>query len=221
MPQYVGSVRVMVIGANVNRYASVEKTVKVKSPLMIISSMPRTLKTNDEFDITVSLISGLEEEQVVALNIESEGPLALMEEPLNAMTLGPEEEKVFRIRVKADNEIGIGTIKIIAKSDTKTTVHKIPLEVKLPAPHVSKLIKQIDKPIKRGDKIDWILPKAFIAGSDKAFVTISKLPKLSLKRHLNTLIKYPYGCIEQTTSAVLPQLYLNNLLSFSINDNYF
>ena len=40
-------------------------------------------------------------------------------------------------------------------------------------------------------------------------------PSLNLSKHLNYLVRYPHGCIEQTTSAAFPQLYLDNLMELT------
>lgn len=51
-----------------------------------------------------------------------------------------------------------------------------------------------------------------VAGSNKAIVEISSMPTIDFGRRLNYLIQYPHGCVEQTTSSVFPQLYLNDVL---------
>ncbi|MEO6452958.1 MAG: MG2 domain-containing protein, partial [Ginsengibacter sp.] len=43
LPQYIGSVRAMVVAASHGSYGSAEKTVAVKKPLMILATMPRVL----------------------------------------------------------------------------------------------------------------------------------------------------------------------------------
>jgi uncharacterized protein YfaS (alpha-2-macroglobulin family) len=44
---------------------------------------------------------------------------------------------------------------------------------------------------------------------------LSTIPPLNLETRLSYLIRYPYGCIEQTVSAAFPQLYLAGLLDLS------
>jgi uncharacterized protein YfaS (alpha-2-macroglobulin family) len=51
--------------------------------------------------------------------------------------------------------------------------------------------------------------------TSKATVEISSIPAINLQKRLNYLIQYPHGCIEQTTSAVYPQLVLNQLLELT------
>jgi uncharacterized protein YfaS (alpha-2-macroglobulin family) len=40
----------------------------------------------------------------------------------------------------------------------------------------------------------------------------SRLPPLNLESRLEYLVRYPHGCVEQTTSAAFPQLYLDKIL---------
>ena len=49
-------------------------------------------------------------------------------------------------------------------------------------------------------------------GTNIVSLEVSAAPPLNLERRLHYLISYPYGCLEQTTSAVFPQLYLPSLL---------
>ena len=51
--------------------------------------------------------------------------------------------------------------------------------------------------------------------TNKGIVEVSTIPSLKLEERLQYLITYPHGCIEQTTSSVFPQLYLNNLLELN------
>ncbi|HET6993261.1 MAG TPA: hypothetical protein VFJ43_18140, partial [Bacteroidia bacterium] len=52
-----------------------------------------------------------------------------------------------------------------------------------------------------------------VAGSNSGTLEISSIPPLNLGERLKYLMEYPHGCIEQTTSAVFPQLYLTDLMN--------
>jgi uncharacterized protein YfaS (alpha-2-macroglobulin family) len=49
-------------------------------------------------------------------------------------------------------------------------------------------------------------------GSNTLVASFSRLPPLNLESRLDYLIRYPHGCVEQTTSGAFPQLYLDKLL---------
>ena len=57
LPMYVGSVRVMVVAGHDGAYGNVEKTVPVKSPLMVVSSLPRVLSPGEKVSLPVNVFA--------------------------------------------------------------------------------------------------------------------------------------------------------------------
>jgi hypothetical protein len=51
-----------------------------------------------------------------------------------------------------------------------------------------------------------------LAGTNAISLEASSVPPLNLEKRLDYLIQYPHGCLEQTLSAVFPQLYLKGLV---------
>jgi uncharacterized protein YfaS (alpha-2-macroglobulin family) len=51
-----------------------------------------------------------------------------------------------------------------------------------------------------------------IEGTNSGAIEISTIPPLNLEKRIRYLIRYPHGCVEQTTSAVFPQLFLSDLI---------
>jgi alpha-2-macroglobulin len=51
-----------------------------------------------------------------------------------------------------------------------------------------------------------------IAGTNEVTLEVSSIRPMNLERRLDYLIRYPHGCVEQTTSSVFPQLYLSTLV---------
>jgi uncharacterized protein YfaS (alpha-2-macroglobulin family) len=212
MPQYVGSVRVMVIGAKGNRYSRYESAVPVRAPLMLISSAPRTLKLNDQFEMTVSLFSNQKGAHEVTLNVQTAGPVLVKGDSQFRVQMSDAGETVLKIPMIVKNEMGAAQIMLTAYSGVHKSQSDINISVGSPTSHISKLYKQFEKNVDSGI-FEWELPKSDVPGSDIAFVTISKLPQFYIGHRLDWLVRYPYGCIEQTTSAVLPQLFLKEIFA--------
>jgi uncharacterized protein YfaS (alpha-2-macroglobulin family) len=55
-------------------------------------------------------------------------------------------------------------------------------------------------------------------GTNKAIIEVSSIPPIDLSRRLEYLIRYPYGCVEQTTSSAFPQLYLQLFTELSAEE---
>ena len=60
-------------------------------------------------------------------------------------------------------------------------------------------------------------PSFGLPGTQVANLEVSALPPINLDGRLEYLIRYPYGCLEQTTSSVFPQLYLPALIKLDQN----
>lgn len=57
IPNYVGSVRVMVVAGHQAKYGSAEKTVPVKNPLMVLGTLPRVLSPTEEVSLPVNVFA--------------------------------------------------------------------------------------------------------------------------------------------------------------------
>ena len=54
-------------------------------------------------------------------------------------------------------------------------------------------------------------------GTNEGVLEISNIPPINLGERLQYLLRYPHGCIEQTTSSGFPQLYVSKLLELDEN----
>ena len=78
LPMYVGSVRVMVIAAKNGSYGNADKTVTVRSPLMLLTTMPRQLSCGDKVEMPVNIFAMEDGVNYVAVSVKVEGPLSIV-----------------------------------------------------------------------------------------------------------------------------------------------
>lgn len=203
MPNYLGAVRVMVIGVDNNKYGVAEKEMLVKSPLVTEMTLPRNLKVGDNFEIPITIFA-LEEnigEVEVKLNIFGE-------QKIEKLILDKKENKKIVFKEKVPNEIGSTKIKVEVLSKKFDFQDETDININSDSPYI---YKEESKILGKGEKIIFNQPKEFIKGSVKSYINISDKPQLSLDKRINWLIRYPYGCVEQTVSTMFPQLYLEKL----------
>ncbi len=209
LPAYMGSVRAMVIAANNGAYGFAEKAVAVKKPLMLLATMPRVLGPTEQIKIPVTVFVTENNIRNVSLSLQS-NPFI---EPVGATTqsvsfTGTGEQQVFfEARVKANT--GVGKVKLIATSGNEKTVYDVELDIRNPNAPITSVT---DKTLAAGQNFSSVVTAIGTGGSNKAVVEISSIPAINLEKRLQYLIQYPHGCIEQTTSAVFPQLVLNQLM---------
>ncbi len=103
---------------------------------------------------------------------------------------------------------GIAKVQIVATSGNQKSVYDVEIDMTNPNPVTNTFTDVILKP-NSSATINW---KTFgVSGSNKAKLEVSSMPTINLNGRLQFLIQYPHGCVEQTTSSVFPQLFLNDV----------
>ncbi len=54
-----------------------------------------------------------------------------------------------------------------------------------------------------------------MAGTNESALEFSTLPPMDFTKRMQYLIRYPHGCVEQTTSGVFPQLFLSDIFDLT------
>lgn len=212
MPNYIGSVRTMVVAGYNGAYGATEKATPVKKPLMVMATLPRVLGPTEKVKLPVTVFAMDEKVKNVSLQIETNNLLSIVGESKKKITFTEEGDQTIDFDVAVSEGIGIGKVKVIATSGKEKSVYDIEIDVRLPNPRVTKVIDGVIEP---GDKWETEYTAAGVVGTNTGAVEISSIPPLNLENRLKYLIRYPHGCIEQTTSSVFPQLHLSSLLELS------
>ncbi len=210
MPNYVGSVRTMVIAGDVdsNSYGSTEVTTPVRKPLMVLASLPRKIAPNEKVSLPVTLFAMENHVKNVNLQIKTSGRTRVSGSSSKSVYFENPDEKVefFELDVTANE--GIEKIEIIATSGSETAKFMVEVDVINPNPSVTRYQDIVVSP-NASTQLNF---ESFgVAGSNKAAIEFSSFPSINLNGRLNYLIQYPHGCIEQITSSAFPQLFIADI----------
>ncbi|MEC7987952.1 MAG: MG2 domain-containing protein [Myxococcota bacterium] len=209
--QYIGEVRVMVVAGQDGAFGSVEKSVPVKTPLMVLATLPRVIGPQEEVHLPVSVFALDPKIKTANVSLKVEGPIEILGDQKKKVSFPSPGDKMATFALKVKNQTGIAKIKIQAKGGKETTAQSIEIDVRYPGNSIYKLLAQKEA-VKPGTSWDASLKPFGLTGSNSATLEVSRIPPLDLSNRLTSLIRYPHGCIEQTTSSVFPQLYLSSLL---------
>jgi hypothetical protein len=212
MPNYVGSVRVMVISAKKNSYGSAEKTVPVRSDLIVQPTLPRALKPGDEFEVPVNVFATRDKIGEVDIGINVEGPLEVVGQASHQHTFDAEGDQMFYFKLRVMPSIGQSKVTITGKGAGVNSIFEADIPI---SPSAARVYAKEEKVIKPGKTITFDLPKLGLDGTNNSRLSMTVFPNMDFLHRLEWLIRYPYGCIEQTTSSVFPQLAMRNLVSNS------
>jgi len=209
IPNYVGSVRVMLIAHNNGAYGSAEKTVAVKKPLMILATLPRVLGPTEQVSLPVDVFAMEANIKDVKVEVEVNDLLSLDGSKTQNIHFNQIGDEVLNFKLNVAAKIGVAKVKIVATCGNEKTTQELELDIRTPNP---KVVDGSEMVLEPGKSYTASVDFKGLEGTNKATVEMSTVPSMDLEKRLGYLVQYPHGCIEQTTSSAFPQLYLNSLM---------
>jgi uncharacterized protein YfaS (alpha-2-macroglobulin family) len=211
LPKYIGSVKTMIVAgdASTSAYGSVEKATPVRSPLMVLASLPRKISPSEKVTIPVTVFAMEKNIKNVTVQIKTNNGLKVIGSATQKLSFAQPDEKMAYFNLAVGSLTGIGKVQIVATSGKEKSVYDVEIDMTNPNPITNTCTDVILEP-NSAKTISW---KTFGAsGSNKAKLEVSSMPTINLNGRLQYLMQYPHGCVEQTTSSVFPQLYLGDIM---------
>ena len=216
MPNYVGSVRTMVVASGDLAYGKTEKTTAVKKPLMILATLPRVLGPTESLNLPVNVFAMEKNIRNVQISVkELSGLGSFTGGTTQQLTFNEIGDQIANFNLDVANRTGPAKFLVTATSGSESATQEIEIEIRNPNPPVTNVY---DGTVAAGKNWEQSYELAGMPGTNETILEVSGIPPLNLGKRLNYLIRYPHGCIEQTTSAAFPQLYVGKLLEMSTED---
>ncbi len=218
IPNYVGSVRTMVIAAQDGAYGSSDKTTPVKKPLMVLATLPRVLGPGEKVKLPVTVFAMDKKIKDVKVKISANKMFKTGFENTKTISFNQPDDQVIMFDLEVLEKIGKGTVHIEVSGAGEKSTYDIELLVRNPNPPQT---KYIDAVVNGGSS--WTTEYALfgLEGTNEASLELSNMPPVDFERRLKYLLDYPHGCVEQTTSRAFPQLYLKDVIDESTDKRAF
>lgn len=211
LPQYVGSVRAMVIAGQDGAYGFAEQAVPVKKPLMLLATMPRVIGPGETFNVPLTVFAMEDNIKNVSVEVTASDGL-VVEKGSHNLRFNEQGEQIAYASIRAGHNTGIGKLKATARSANETATYEVEIDIRNPNPYITSVTHaEIDS------RRTWehVIQPLGPGNNNQATIEISTLPPINLTKRLGYLIRYPHGCLEQITSGVFPQLMLDRLVLLS------
>jgi uncharacterized protein YfaS (alpha-2-macroglobulin family) len=207
LPQYIGSVRAMVVAGEEGAYGTTEKTVEVKKPLMVLATLPRVIGPGESFVLPVNIFATNNNLRAVTVQLQASNLIVsgAKTQQLNFKEAG---EQMAYFNVVAPNMVGIAKVRINVQSGAEKTFYEVEMDIRNPNPYITNVVSATIQP---GATWSSKIAAIGINSTNSGAIEVSAIPAINLNKRLGYLIQYPHGCVEQTTSSVFPQLVLPNL----------
>ena len=205
LPPYVGSVRTMVVASDKGAYGNAEKTTPVRTPLMILSSLPRVASVNEEIMLPVNIFAMESSVTQVTVQVETTGKFKLNEGSSRKITFNTPGDQMVYFPIMTGSVVGKETVKITATGGGKKATETIEIDVRNPNPVSMQTETRI---VKAGETIQLAYELNERNEDNWVKADVSRLPSLDISRRFDFLYNYQHYCTEQLTSRALPMLFL-------------
>ncbi|MDC0009367.1 MG2 domain-containing protein [Winogradskyella sp.] len=214
MPNYVGAVRTMVVAGNsaTEAYGSAEKSVQVKKPLMVLATLPRKLSPGEKVTLPVTVFAMENKVKDVTLTVNVSDGITIKGNTSQSLKFSKPDEKMVYFELDVTKAKGINTIEVVATGNGEKSTYKVEIDVENPNPFTSRVI---DSELQAKAKQSLDITTFGVTGTNSATVEFSTLPPMDFTKRMEYLIRYPHGCVEQTTSGVFPQLFLADIFDLT------
>lgn len=211
LPELIGQMRLMAVAIDQDRYGKTERPVTLTSELIVESNWPRFAAPGDLFEVPVKLFNSQSKAMRVALETVVDGPIEI-EAPSGIIEIPPDSAITHVLHAKA-GRIGPVEVRITGRQvdaeEAVTFTDKRALSVRpATALHSETALKSIEA----GQTLHLEPSEAFAAGTEQLTINISARPTVQLGPALEKLVRYPYGCVEQTASGMFALLYAGPIL---------
>ena len=218
VPQFVGKLRIMAVASSDAQFGSAAKQVLVRSPLMVQSSWPRFCAPGDRFSVPLvlfnnSAIAGDAKVSIELVDGRRSTPLEFESGKDRVLTMPDirvpaNGQATTWFEIHAADRAGVARVRLTASMNSENYVESVELPVRPASPMIADggyALATVAKPALVS------LPAGMLPGTERFELRVSARPQLGLPEGLDYLNRYPYGCLEQTTSTLFPLVYLPDL----------
>ena len=206
LPMYVGSVRAMVVAGQDGAYGNAEKTAFVRTPLMMLSTLPRVLSIQEEITVPVNIFAMENQVKNVTVSLQaSGGGVQIVGANQQSLKFTQPGDQLVFFTLKTGSKTGKATIHLTANGSGQQTKETIEIDVRNPNPVVTLRNSQW---IEAGQSKELSYNLSSSSTYNQIKLEVSRIPSVDISRRFDFLYNYQHHCTEQLTSKALPLLFV-------------
>ena len=206
LPMYVGSVRTMVVAGQDGAYGNAEKTAFVRTPLMMLSTLPRVLSIQEEITVPVNIFAMENQVKNVTVSLQaSGGGVQIVGANQQSLKFTQPGDQLVFFTLKTGSKTGKATIHLTANGGGQQTKETIEIDVRNPNPVVTLRNSQW---IEAGQSKELSYNLSSSSANNQIKLEVSRIPSVDISRRFDFLYNYQHHCTEQLTSKALPLLFV-------------
>ncbi len=180
--------------------AQATANIKVSKELLVRMETPRFITLGDTLLVATNIHNYLNEDKAVKISLEANGLHIAGMEKIVMVKAGGEARVDWQVESKLINHAKL-TVKALTDVESDAMVAEVPVQpygLEVSEPLV------VEHNSERSRKVNFEIGKEVDLRSAKLEVNVSPSMASALLSSMNSLISYPYGCVEQTMSRFIP-----------------
>ncbi|MCP5157804.1 MAG: alpha-2-macroglobulin family protein [Gammaproteobacteria bacterium] len=213
LPDFNGQVRLMAVAWDRNRLGRAEMAPLVRDPLVARVYLPRFLAPEDQSQISVTVQNLSAPPGDYAIRLSAAGAVAVNEPAAFTFSVADSaiqsrESRTFTLR---GLQPGAGKLQLHVQGPNGfNLVRESDIGVR---PAQNLVTERTVQRLNPGEnlRLNNELLAGYLPGTGRVRLSVASRPNLNVPELLAQLDRYPYGCLEQTTSRALPLIYFNEV----------
>lgn len=208
LPPFEGRLRAMAVVSGIGGTGAARADVTVSGPLSLLVAGPRVLAPGDETEIVVTVRNASGGAGEVLLEIDPAGGLAPLSDVPSRFALRDGERRSLRLRARAGAVAGTQGIRCVARLGDAVREALFEVGVR----EVRERARERTGFVAQGEtRLD--VPAGFLEDGLSARLVLHASADAQLAPAIESLVEYPHGCAEQTTSRGMALLAARPLLA--------
>jgi hypothetical protein len=209
VPEFQGALRIMAVAHEGVKFGGSELKTRVRDPIVLLPTVPRVLSFGETLQVPVTVRNDTGKAGPIQVGLAVQGPVKVEGPATVTADIPPGREKTVSFTVSTGNASGAARFVITAAGNGEKSHSSTDVPVRPDLPEITLqegggvAQASLDLPLANTGK--------FRPETLRRELRIGPLPLVQFGGRLEDLLRYPYGCLEQTTSISFPLVYLGDL----------
>jgi uncharacterized protein YfaS (alpha-2-macroglobulin family) len=211
LPDFNGSLRLMAVASTPDRFGRGERDLVVAAPIVAELSTPRFIAPGDRATVALEVTNLTDASQQIRLALAAESP-ARIADGTRTLTLAPGKRDTLRFAAEAVEAEGLARLTLTLDATGGVKPIHIEREAALqvtPPVALQRQVRRVKIDADARHVVDASVLDSFWPASASLNVTAASSPPLNIREQVRGLLRYPYGCAEQTVSAAWPHVIID------------
>jgi len=209
VPEFTGELRVTAVAFGRSVFGAAKEPVTVKRSLVVQAGLPRFLAPGDSCTMSLAIFNETGAAVDAKWRVTCGGPLsATVSEGSLPMTKSGSATVPVALKAGVLPGKALCSVEVSAGSEIYSETFQMAIR-----PILAADTRTVSASLKQGEEVRIATPVDWLSGTEFYEAWISGRPDVQLNGGLDWLLRYPYGCCEQTTSSAFPLLYLADLVA--------